>query len=179
MAPKKRPDKSRVAPFPKGVFTFLACLGILALIAASLQVSAPVSLSDKSWKNQSYKPGADLSKKTVMKLLGNVTDPEINLTVPELGLIYNMDIADNKVNLLMTLTAAGCPWSSQLLTDMRDALFTDPSVAGLNISLTFDPPWTVDRIDPAAMKRLRAEAAGTSRPAGSNVPPSLLAPQKK
>jgi metal-sulfur cluster biosynthetic enzyme len=166
----KCPKGSKTSPGK--ALTFFACLGILGLIAVSLQLSAPAALSDKSWENPDYKAGASLSEDTVMSLLDTVTDPEINLTVPELGLIYGMDIAANRVNLNMTLTAAGCPWSSQLLTDMRDALFADPSVAALTIALTFDPPWSLDRIDPAALERLKAEArqTGTAAVSGGSAP---------
>jgi hypothetical protein len=55
---------------------------------------------------------------------------------------------------------------------MRDALFADPSVAALTIDLTFDPPWSLDRIDPAALERLKAEArqAGTAVASGGSAP---------
>ena len=167
-------NKSRPETLPRKALTFFACLGILGLIAVSLQLSAPasLSLSDKNWENPNYRPGASLNEDAVMDLLGTVTDPEINLTVPELGLIYGMDIAENRVKLDMTLTAAACPWSSQLLTDMRDALFSDSSVAALTIALTFDPPWSLDRIDPAALERLRNEVrqTGTAAISGGSAP---------
>ena len=144
----------------KKAASFFVCLGILGLIAVSLQLAAPVPTSGQQWKNAGYNAasGQVMDEKAVLGLLSTVKDPEINLTVQELGLIYSLAVENNTVKLLMTLTTPSCPWSSQLLTNMRDALFTSQAVAGLEIEITFNPPWTMDRIDKEALARIQKES---------------------
>ena len=151
------------------VVVFFACLGILGLIAVSLHLAAPAPAGGQRWKNSAYVSGqsAPADAKAVLALLQNVRDPEVNLTVPELGLVYDAKVDKNTVRLLMTLTTPSCPWSSQLLTDIRDALFRHKGVAELNIDITFDPPWTLDRIDQAALARLQAGGGQLNVPAVS------------
>lgn len=161
-------------PSVKKATSFFICLGILGLIAVSLQLAAPVNPTGQQWKNAAYNPasGQTVDKKTVLSLLNTVKDPEINLTVPELGLIYKLAIEDSTVKLLMTLTTASCPWSSQLLTDIKDTLFTNSAVAGLEIDLTFNPPWSLDRIDKAALARVQNESrqSGEPKPTAGSAP---------
>jgi Predicted metal-sulfur cluster biosynthetic enzyme len=170
---RNKHNKTRQSRIKKAA-SFFVCLGILGLIAVSLQLAAPVSTSGQKWKNAGYNPtsGQVIGKNTVFSLLNTVKDPEINLTVQELGLIYDIAVEDNSVKLLMTLTTPSCPWSSKLLTDMRDALFTSQAVAGLEIEITFNPPWSLDRIDKNALARLQNESRqnGKANPGGAFVP---------
>ena len=156
------------------VVTFFACLGILALIAVSLYVAAPVSTTAHTWKNDAFQSGAASSPITeagIFALLSEVQDPEIPLNVKELGLVYKTGVTNNKVRLLMTLTSPTCGWSGQLLTDIRDKLFSHPAVAELEITVTYDPPWTLDRIDPVALKRLREQPHTHDAPFAANEQP--------
>lgn len=151
--------------------TFFACLGILALIAVSLYVAAPVSTSGKHWKNSSFKAeagGAPITEGEVRQVLSGVQDPEIPLNVLELGLVYKIETKEHRVDMLMTLTSASCGWSTQLLTDIRDKLFAHPGVAELDIAITYDPPWTLDRIDPKALDRLRTQPHSHDGPLAAN-----------
>ncbi len=82
-------------------------------------------------------------------------DPEIPINIVELGLIYECNItplgADgNQVDIVMTLTAAGCGMGDFLAEDVRSKILTVPNVTGVNVSVTFDPPWDQEMMSEAA-----------------------------
>jgi len=78
----------------------------------------------------------------IINNLKEVYDPEIPVNVYDLGLIYNVDVdEDNNANIIMTLTAPGCPVVDILIDDVTQAAQSVEGVAGVNVDLTFDPPW--------------------------------------
>src|SRR5678815_2739493 len=78
-------------------------------------------------------------------------DPEIPVDIYELGLIYKVDVADNKdVTVDMTLTAPACPVAGEMPNMVRDALLTVPGVGEVTVNMTFDPPWTPERMSEEA-----------------------------
>ncbi|HEY4264920.1 MAG TPA: SUF system Fe-S cluster assembly protein [Micropepsaceae bacterium] len=84
-----------------------------------------------------------------------VYDPEIPVDIYELGLIYKVDVADNKdVTVDMTLTAPGCPVAGEMPNMVRDALLTVPGVGEVTVNMTFDPPWTPERMSEEAKLEL-------------------------
>jgi FeS assembly SUF system protein len=87
--------------------------------------------------------------------LKTVFDPEIPVDIYELGLIYKVDVADNKdVTIDMTLTAPGCPVAGEMPGMVRDALLTVPGIGEVTVNMTFDPPWTPDRMSEEAKLEL-------------------------
>ncbi|MBR5983171.1 MAG: DUF59 domain-containing protein [Bacteroidales bacterium] len=79
----------------------------------------------------------------IIAALRTVSDPEINVNIYELGLIYRIDINDNNdVEIDMTMTAPNCPMAEDLLVWARDAVKNIEEVKSVNINLVFDPPWT-------------------------------------
>jgi FeS assembly SUF system protein len=87
--------------------------------------------------------------------LKSVYDPEIPVDIYELGLIYKVDVADNKdVTIDMTLTAPGCPVAGEMPNMVRDALLTVPGVGEVTVNMTFDPPWTPERMSEEAKLEL-------------------------
>jgi FeS assembly SUF system protein len=78
----------------------------------------------------------------VIEKLKEVYDPEIPVNIYDLGLIYNVDISENnEVNIIMTLTAPGCPVVDILMDDVTEAARSVEGIEKVNIDLTFDPPW--------------------------------------
>lgn len=74
--------------------------------------------------------------------LKEVYDPEIPVNIYDLGLIYNVDVDENNMaNIVMTLTAPGCPVADILLDDVTAAAKSVEGIDGANVELTFDPPW--------------------------------------
>jgi metal-sulfur cluster biosynthetic enzyme len=89
---------------------------------------------------------AALTPDGVRRALETVVDPELGLSVVELGLIYGIAIADGAVHITMTLTAPGCPLHELLADWTRQAVLGIPGVASVEVTVTFDPPWTPARI---------------------------------
>lgn len=77
----------------------------------------------------------------IINNLKEVYDPEIPVNVYDLGLIYNVDIEENNANIIMTLTAPGCPVVDILIDDVTQAAQSVEGIEAVNVELTFDPPW--------------------------------------
>ena len=87
--------------------------------------------------------------------LKTVYDPEIPVDIYELGLIYKVDVADNKdVTIDMTLTAPGCPVAGEMPGMVKDAVKTVKGIGEVKVNMTFDPPWTPDRMSEEARLEL-------------------------
>ena len=87
----------------------------------------------------------------IVAALKTVYDPEIPADIYELGLIYKVDIDDDRnVAVEMTLTAPGCPVAGEMPIWVENAVNTVPGVAHTKVSMTFDPPWTQDRMSDEA-----------------------------
>lgn len=87
----------------------------------------------------------------IISALKTVYDPEIPADVYELGLIYKIDIEDDRmVKVLMTLTAPGCPVAGEMPGWVENAVATVEGISGVEVDMTFDPPWTPDRMSEEA-----------------------------
>jgi len=94
----------------------------------------------------------------VIAALKKVYDPEMPVNIYELGLIYNCGVdAEGQVALRMTLTAPNCPVAGSLPAEVERAVRAVPGVTGVKLELTFDPPWTKDRMSEAAKLALGIE----------------------
>jgi AdoMet-dependent heme synthase len=82
----------------------------------------------------------------VVRALGTVWDPELGISIVDLGLVYGIEIEDGEVAVTMTLTAPGCPIHEIMPGWVRDAVMKVPGVTQVRVTLTFDPPWTPDRM---------------------------------
>ena len=92
----------------------------------------------------------------VVAALKTVYDPEMPINIYELGLIYDIAVEDadadaaGEVAIRMTLTAPNCPVAGSLPANVERAIRAVPGVTGVKIDLTFDPPWSKDRMSEAA-----------------------------
>ena len=91
-----------------------------------------------------------VSRERVTEALREVFDPELGLSVVDLGLIYGVEIDDDRVRIEMTLTTQGCPLHDSMTEWVRQAVGRVPGVVDVAVALTFEPPWTPDRMGPAA-----------------------------
>ena len=82
----------------------------------------------------------------VVGALKEVYDPEIQVNVVDLGLIYDVDINDDNVNIVMTLTAPGCGMGPYIAQQAEWAVAEVEGVKDVSVDITFDPPWNPDRI---------------------------------
>lgn len=73
--------------------------------------------------------------------LQNVMDPELRMSIMELGLVYDVDVNDSTVKVTYTLTSAGCPLGPVIDGQIQDVLLDLPGVKDVQSELTFTPPW--------------------------------------
>lgn len=88
------------------------------------------------------------TEKEIRKALRKVKDPELNLDIVVLGLIYGIDINESHVTARISLTSPFCPAANQIIDDAKAAIVGVEGVETSEVELTFDPPWTPERIDP-------------------------------
>jgi FeS assembly SUF system protein len=89
------------------------------------------------------------------KVLKNIYDPEIPVNIYDLGLIYEIIVDDEqKVEIVMTLTAPNCPMVDELMAEINDKVRAVEGVKDLVINLTFDPPWDKSMMTEEAMLEL-------------------------
>ena len=113
--------------------------------------------TDTAQEVASALPQAELDKLTdqLIVQLKTVFDPEIPVDIYELGLIYKVDVSDEKVVAIdMTLTAPGCPVAGEMPGWVRDAIMEIDGVKSCHVELVFDPPWDPSRMSDEAKLQL-------------------------
>jgi metal-sulfur cluster biosynthetic enzyme len=92
-----------------------------------------------------------LSEDGVWEALKVVVDPEINMNIVDLGLIYEIDISENNDILVkMTLTSPGCPFGPQIVQQTTDVLDSQENVGETEVEIVWDPPWGPDKMSEEA-----------------------------
>ncbi len=86
------------------------------------------------------------SKEEVLEALRQVEDPELGMDVVDLGLVYEVEMDGAKAKVLYSLTSMGCPAGQLIAQDMDRVTREVPGVEEVDLELTFDPPWTPDRM---------------------------------
>lgn len=81
-----------------------------------------------------------ITKDQIINALKTVKDPEVHIDVWTMGLIYNLEIKEDEVNVLMTYTTPFCPWGPDLQENIKSVL-QDLGAKVVNIEITFDPPY--------------------------------------
>ena len=80
--------------------------------------------------------------------LRRVKDPELNLNIVDLGLVYDMAVDGRDVRIDMSLTSPGCPSGPEIMGEAEQQLKTLPNVGDVVVNLVWSPPWTPERIEP-------------------------------
>lgn len=80
--------------------------------------------------------------------LRRVKDPELNLNIVDLGLVYDVAVNGNNVQVDMSLTSPGCPSGPEIMGEAEQQLKTLPGVGEVVVNLVWTPPWTPERIEP-------------------------------
>jgi metal-sulfur cluster biosynthetic enzyme len=86
------------------------------------------------------------TKEEVLEVLRQVEDPELGMDVVDLGLVYDVEVDGPKVKVLYSLTSMGCPAGPLIAGDMERAAREVEGVEEVDLELTFDPPWTPDKM---------------------------------
>jgi metal-sulfur cluster biosynthetic enzyme len=87
-----------------------------------------------------------IQKEDVVEALRGVEDPELGMDIVDLGLLYDVEIAGPKVKVIHSLTSMGCPAGQMIQDDIHRVTSEIPGVEEVEIDLTWDPPWTPDRM---------------------------------
>jgi FeS assembly SUF system protein len=120
-------------------------------------IADEAAVSDVVTGESSSLPAEELEAlgKELIAAIKTVYDPEIPVDIFELGLIYKVDVADNKdIAVDMTLTAPGCPVAGEMPIMVKDALATVPGIGEITVNMVFDPPWTPERMSEEAKLEL-------------------------
>ena len=97
---------------------------------------------------------SDLKDKVISEIK-KIYDPEIPVNIYELGLIYKIEIDDDKkVDIEMTLTSANCPVAESLPNSVKDNILKVDGIKDVNLKLVWDPPWSKDKMSEAAKLEL-------------------------
>lgn len=93
-------------------------------------------------------------KKEILKNLEKVFDPEIGISIIDLGLIYEIEETFGKVKIKMTLTSPGCPLADLIINDIKESVLKIKGISDVQIEVVFDPPWTKQRLSGKAKAKL-------------------------
>lgn len=89
-----------------------------------------------------------VTEEVVRRALRAVKDPELNLNIMDLGLVYDVAVEGGEVTISMTLTSPGCPSGPEILGESEEAVRGLEGVEDVKIELVWEPYWTPERIDP-------------------------------
>lgn len=92
--------------------------------------------------------GEQVSVDLVKLALRRVKDPELDLNIIDLGLVYDIRVSGKDVDVDMSLTSPGCPSGPEIMGDAERALKALPGIGNVTINLVWDPYWTPERIEP-------------------------------
>jgi len=90
----------------------------------------------------------ELTADTIEKALLQVKDPELNMNIMHLGLVYGVDVDQGDVRVHMTLTSPGCPAGPEIMHDAHRVIKALEGVKNVDVELVWEPYWTPERIDP-------------------------------
>lgn len=95
-----------------------------------------------------------ITEEMVYEKLKECYDPEIPVNIVDLGLIYDVKVDDNNINIKMTLTAVGCPLYNVISEEVKSRLKTIEGAKEVNIEIVWDPPWNPAMMSAGAKKIL-------------------------
>ena len=95
-----------------------------------------------------------VTKEQVYEALQDCYDPEIPVNIVDLGLVYDVEVADDSVEVKMTLTAPGCGMGGMIAANAESLIREIPGVKDASVDLVWDPPWDPSRISEEARQKL-------------------------
>lgn len=116
--------------------------------ADSAPDTEPMRAEDSAVDESTSEITEPLTEDQVKLALRRVKDPELNLNILDLGLVYAIRVDGNAVAIDMTLTSPGCPSGPEIMTDAERHLKALPGVGDVSVNLVWSPFWSPDRIEP-------------------------------
>lgn len=97
---------------------------------------------------------AEGAKRELWRALRNVQDPELPVSIVDLGLVYDVAVRDGRAEIALTLTYSGCPARDIITGDVRRAVYGVEGVEEVDVSVVYSPPWDYDRITERGRREL-------------------------
>ena len=118
-------------------------------------------------------PAAPVTEETIVDVLRTVYDPEIPVSIYDLGMIYDVKVEDSAVHVRMTLTTPACPVAGSLPGEVETRIKAIEGVSDATVELVWDPPWTPEKMSEAAKLQLNMDLthAPPAPPSFFNVNP--------
>jgi metal-sulfur cluster biosynthetic enzyme len=86
------------------------------------------------------------TKEEVVQVLRGVEDPELGMDIVDLGLLYDVEVENSSVKVIHSLTSMGCPAGPMIQEGIHEAVAALPGVENVEVELTWDPPWTPEKM---------------------------------
>jgi len=97
--------------------------------------------------------GPEELRQPILAALTKIVDPEVAMSIVDVGLIYGVEVNAEKVHVLITMTSAACPVTDVIVDEVEQELDrTMPSELFVHVELVWDPPWTIERMSPRARR---------------------------
>jgi metal-sulfur cluster biosynthetic enzyme len=97
--------------------------------------------------------GPDELHEPIVAALRNVVDPEVALSIVDVGLVYGVTVTDDRLHVLLTMTSAACPVADDIIEEVETELDrVAPASLPIEVELVWDPPWTPDRMSERAKR---------------------------
>jgi metal-sulfur cluster biosynthetic enzyme len=91
----------------------------------------------------------------LLKLLDQVIDPELNIPITDMGLVYGAELTKNgTAQIIITLTTIGCPLADVICAEIETILLKEKKIKKVKVDITFDPPWTPEMMNDSAKMEL-------------------------
>jgi metal-sulfur cluster biosynthetic enzyme len=98
---------------------------------------------------------SEKTKEHIYEILKEVMDPEVELNIVDLGLIYSLDFdGEKRVNIVMTLSTPACPLGDAIILNVKESIKKHYPDFDVNVNLVFDPPWTPNMISEEGKAKL-------------------------
>lgn len=125
-------------------------MNFAAVLAESIGRHPDLELEIPEWDF----PAASIEE-GVWRALHEVADPEFPISLPDLGLIYGVAVENETARIEVTFTASACPCVEFIKWDIRDRLLGEPGISAVEVEVTWDPPWTAERITERGRRALK------------------------
>ena len=128
-------------PYPDGTWSAHYLISMTEPNTSENIESAELSASETA-------PAGTITADQARIALRRVKDPELNLNIVDLGLVYDVSVEGTVVRIDMSLTSPGCPSGPEIMGEAEQQLRTIPGVSDVVVNLIWSPPWTPERIEP-------------------------------